>query len=55
MKEKLSISSSEPPNNEKYVKLRIEISDSGVGIKKENLSKLFMEFGKLDEHSKMNA
>ena len=29
--------------------------DSGVGIKKENLGKLFMEFGKLDEHSKQNA
>jgi len=37
------------------VKLKIEIIDSGVGIKKENLSKLFMEFGKLDEHSKVNA
>jgi signal transduction histidine kinase len=37
------------------VKLRIQITDTGVGIKKENLSKLFMDFGKLDEHSKMNA
>ena len=35
----------------KFVKFKIEIKDSGVGIKKENLSKLFMEFGKLDEHS----
>ncbi len=25
-----------------------------MGIKKENLNKLFLEFGKLDEHSKMN-
>lgn len=41
--------------NEKFVKLKIEIIDSGVGIKKENLGKLFMEFGKLDEHSKVNA
>jgi signal transduction histidine kinase len=41
--------------NEKFVKLKIEIVDSGVGIKKENLGKLFMEFGKLDEHSKENA
>ena len=41
--------------NEKFVKIKIEIIDSGVGIKKENLGKLFMEFGKLDEHSKVNA
>jgi signal transduction histidine kinase len=39
----------------KFVKLKIEIIDSGVGIKKENLSKLFMDFSKLDEHSKINA
>ena len=26
-----------------------------MGIKKENLSKLFMDFGRLDEHSKINA
>ena len=41
--------------NEKYIKIRIDIQDTGVGIKKENLSKLFMDFGKLDEHSKINA
>ena len=49
----------EPPLEEagdfKYIKIRIDISDTGVGIKKENLSKLFMDFGKLDEHSKINA
>lgn len=39
----------------KYIKIKIDISDTGVGIKKENLSKLFMDFGKLDEHSKINA
>ena len=39
----------------KYIKLKLEISDTGCGIKKENLSKLFMDFGKLDEHSKINA
>jgi signal transduction histidine kinase len=38
-----------------FVKLKIDIVDSGVGIKKENLSKLFLEFGKLDEHSKINS
>jgi len=35
-------------------KFSIEINDNGVGIKQENLSKLFYEFGKLDEHSKIN-
>jgi len=34
--------------------LVIEIKDYGIGIKKENLNKLFMEFSKLDENSKMN-
>jgi K+-sensing histidine kinase KdpD len=42
-------------SNDKFVKFKIEIIDSGMGIKKENLEKLFMEFGKLDEHSKVNA
>ena len=42
-------------SNDKFVKFKIEIIDSGMGIKKENLDKLFMEFGKLDEHSKVNA
>ena len=42
-------------SKDKFVRLKIEIIDSGVGIKKENIDKLFMEFGKLDEHSKVNA
>ena len=42
-------------SNDKFVKFKIEIIDSGMGIKKENFDKLFMEFGKLDEHSKVNA
>jgi len=33
----------------------LDISDTGCGIKKENLDKLFMDFGMLDEHSKINA
>jgi signal transduction histidine kinase len=41
--------------DEKFVKLRIEIIDTGVGIKKENLPKLFMDFSRLDEHQSMNA
>lgn len=27
----------------------VEIIDNGIGIKQENISKLFMEFNKLDE------
>jgi signal transduction histidine kinase len=27
----------------------VEIIDNGIGIKPENISKLFMEFNKLDE------
>ena len=40
---------------EKYIKFEIDIIDNGVGIKQENLDKLFMNFGMLDEHSKMNS
>ncbi len=28
----------------------IEIEDNGKGISKENISKLFIDFGKLEEH-----
>lgn len=28
----------------------IEIEDNGVGISQENIKKLFIDFGKLDEH-----
>lgn len=37
-----------------YIKYAIEIEDSGKGIKPQNLKNLFMDFGKLDEHSKIN-
>jgi signal transduction histidine kinase len=49
--------SQEIPEEEtlKYIKIKLEIKDTGCGIKKENLNKLFMDFAKLDEHSKMNA
>lgn len=43
------------PEETSFIKIKIEIIDSGVGIKKDNLSKLFMNFCKLDEHSKINA
>ena len=32
----------------KFVKFRIEIEDTGVGIKKEDLGKLFCDFSRLD-------
>ena len=32
-----------------YLHFVVEIIDNGIGIKKENLNKLFMEFNKLDE------
>lgn len=36
------------------MKFAIEVEDSGKGISKENLKNLFVDFGKLDEHSKIN-
>ena len=38
----------------KYVDLTIKIIDSGAGISKEGLTKLFLCFGKLDENSHLN-
>ena len=37
-----------------YIKYAIEIQDQGVGISEENKKKLFVDFMKLKEHSKMN-
>lgn len=37
-----------------YLDFEIRIIDSGCGISKENLGKLFMNFAKLEEHSNMN-
>jgi signal transduction histidine kinase len=37
-----------------YIDFEIRIKDSGVGISKENLSKLFMNFSRLEEHQKIN-
>ena len=36
-------------------KLLITIQDTGVGIKKKDLSKLFKYFGKLTDNTKMNT
>lgn len=37
-----------------YVKFAIEIEDSGVGISPEGLKEIFIDFKKLNEHSKIN-
>ena len=37
-----------------YINFEIRIKDSGIGIAKENLGKLFMNFSRLEEHQKMN-
>lgn len=34
----------------KNVKLEISIQDTGAGISKENINKLFTDFAKLNEH-----
>ncbi|TNV87810.1 hypothetical protein FGO68_gene11703 [Halteria grandinella] len=39
---------------EKYLKFQLRIADTGQGISPENLSKLFMNFGKLEEHAAGN-
>lgn len=41
-------------NNEKEKKIWIAIKDTGMGIKDEDLSKLFQEFQMLDTHKSYN-
>ena len=38
----------------KYIKFEIRIKDTGVGIPKEDICKLFMNFGKLEDHAGNN-
>lgn len=41
--------------NESYeIKIGLEVQDEGVGIEPENISKLFVDFAKLNEHSQIN-
>ena len=39
---------------ERYLKLKLSVIDTGVGISDEGLKKLFIDFSKLDENSKRN-
>ena len=39
---------------EKFIKFQIRIQDTGYGISPDNISKLFMNFSKLDEHASKN-
>ena len=47
-------SEEEPEYEEFSVRFQIEIKDEGVGITKENLSRLFVDFLKLEQHEDMN-
>ena len=40
---------------DEFIKFEIRIEDTGVGISPENMDRLFINFGKLDEHDKMNS
>ena len=37
--------------DERFVKLQISVIDNGVGISEEGITKLFVDFGKLDKNS----
>jgi signal transduction histidine kinase len=41
--------------NERYLAIKIRVIDTGIGITKEGIKKLFIDFGKLDENSKRNS
>ncbi len=42
-------------DGQEYVLLRVAITDTGIGIREEDLSKLFMEFQRLDERRNRNV
>ena len=44
----VNVNNEEPVNC--YIKFALQIEDSGVGISKENLKNIFVDFMKFDEH-----
>ena len=40
--------------NEKYLKFKLNIIDTGAGMSKDGVDKLFVNFGKLQENAEMN-
>lgn len=40
----------EESGQEKYLEIKISVIDTGVGISKEGIKKLFIDFGKLEEN-----
>ena len=49
-----SIKSSECKDNSGYVMLHVSVEDTGIGIKKEDLDKLFVAFERIDEKKNRN-
>lgn len=45
---------SDEDEQKKNILLEIAIQDTGAGISKENIDKLFTDFAKLNEHKQMN-
>jgi signal transduction histidine kinase len=39
----------------KFIKFKLEITDTGVGIKKEDIGKLFCDFSRLDQDMNNNG
>jgi len=52
--DKINKSNEHSIDERSYIVFEIRIVDTGCGIAKENIDKLFMNFGKLEEHNKMN-
>jgi len=42
-------------NRYNYIKFKMQVIDNGVGISEEGLKNMFMDFGSLGEHAKMNS
>ena len=51
----VTLSLSFEPEGQDHVLLKVAVSDTGIGIREEDLSKLFMEFQRLDERRNRNV